>query len=95
MKKRRGHGWARRKGFSKKHPRAQKDNVESTATKITDEMKKQTRSKNQQPIPQFRQDFVKYNGHTTQCHYFGIRRGCMACYNEYLNGYGILASGWF
>jgi hypothetical protein len=25
----------------------------------------------------------KYGGHTTQCHFFGIRRGCMGCWDEY------------
>jgi hypothetical protein len=92
MPKRRGHGWTRRKGFSKKHRRAQKDNV---AAKITEEIKKQTRSKYQQPIhiPQLRQGVTRQmiidgirermiercNWHSPECYYYGQRNDCLAC----------------
>lgn len=72
-KKRRGHGWTRRKGFSKKHCRARKDNVEriiltdsngateTTAAAIAAKIKKQTRSIFQQPIsiPKLRQGVTR------------------------------------
>lgn len=94
-KKRRGHGWTRRKGYSKKRVQVQNDAVVETAgfeasvSKKKVKLSDQQRSGPRRSAEEWRQYLLaKYNGHSTQCHFFGIRRGCMACYNGYRSSVG-------
>ena len=100
QKRRRGHGWSRRKGFSKKHSRAQKDNVVRVVIEKDDATAKKPLNVNSvetNPNPvrvrkspeEWRLYLLnKHGGHTQQCYWFGIRRGCMKCWDDYNNSVG-------
>ena len=90
-KKRRGHAWSLRKGYWKK-----KEELSNQQKSSPPRSASQQKSRPRRSAEEWRQYLLtKYNGHTTQCHFFGIRRGCMACYNNYRIGNGFFASGGF
>jgi hypothetical protein len=84
----RGHGWTHRKRSSKK--RIAKSNVNENCSLPTFEERMQ-RPLHPQPFPSpsssktlsteeiRRRLLEKFNYHSSQCYYFGIRRGCLAC----------------
>jgi hypothetical protein len=135
-KKRRGFGWSRRKGFSRKGDKVKssvsenreknfsvQEPTSSTSEKkegnkrfrskisaVNEREKKETNVSGQKHLPPTKEKkkeknayvqnsslsmsprsaeewrlylLNKYGGHTTQCHFFGIRRGCMGCWDEY------------
>ena len=105
-RKRRGHGWSRKKGYSKKCVQSRKDVEVTNVVKAQSSVLKTQENSSQQKLTSTSQRSAeewyqylldKYGGHTTQCHFFGIRRGCIACWNNYRNsvGGGVLASGGF
>lgn len=98
MKKKRGHGWARRKGFNKKHSRACKDNivrlsVSSGNTKTSDQHEKKKTNKPSLTARKttFTEDwkalvrhrFPERFVHSDACHFFDENAECPACWENW------------
>jgi hypothetical protein len=96
-RKRRGYGWSRKKGFSKKH--RQDEKVVNSVEKTQNSVQSPSPTPVQHPSPNFVKfpsspeewrlySLIRRGGHTPQCYFLGIRRGCMKCWDEYNNSVG-------
>lgn len=91
-KKKRGYGWARPKGFNRKHSRARKDDVSvNTEQQQSSEMTRKTKPSLTARRTTFSEDFKALIHHrfperfvhSDACHFFDENGDCAACWEDW------------